>query len=88
MAARFNPSHDERTRLKIKTSQLLNRLQNFALSKLGAKGAIEMSDTQVRAALGLLKKTLPDLQSVDIGNRDGEALVVEVRRFASDQPAE
>ena len=30
MAARLNLKHDERTRLKIQTSQLVNRLQDFA----------------------------------------------------------
>jgi hypothetical protein len=67
MAARLNPQHDARTRLKIKTSQLVNRLQNFAL---GVDG-IAMSREQVRAALGLLAKTLPDLQSVALTGGDG-----------------
>ena len=66
MAARSNPSHDAATRAKIRTSQLLNRLQSFALSapdpQTGAP--VSMSPDQVRAALGLLKKTLPDLTAV------------------------
>ena len=63
MAARLNPKHDERTREKIKTSQLINRLNAFVLGgKDGKTGeAVEMSSQQVTAALGLLKKTLPDL---------------------------
>lgn len=65
MAVRLNPKHDERTRSKIQTSQLCNRLNLFALG-LPDPGSpngkpVEMSDTQVRAALGLLRKTLPDL---------------------------
>jgi len=55
MAARLNPSHDLRTREKIKISQLINRLQAHA------NGEVDMSPTQVRAAEVLLKKTLPDL---------------------------
>lgn len=62
MAARLDPAHDERTRAKIQTSQLLNRLFSHA------NGEAEMSATQVRAAEVLLKKTLPDLQSVEIGS--------------------
>lgn len=62
MAARLNPAHDERTRAKIQTSQLINRLFSHA------NGEVEMSATQVRAAEVLLKKTLPDLQSVEIGS--------------------
>ena len=59
MAARLDPAHDERTRAKIQTSQLINRLFSHA------NGEVEMSATQVRAAEVLLKKTLPDLQAVE-----------------------
>ena len=63
MAARLNPKHDERTREKIKTSQLVNRLNAFVLGELDptSNKPVELSSTQVTAALGLLKKTLPDL---------------------------
>ena len=63
MAPRLNPKHDERTREKIKTSQLINRLNAFVLGESDptSKEPVEMSATQVTAALGLLKKTLPDL---------------------------
>lgn len=59
MAARLNPKHDARTREKIQTSQLVNRLSEHALGK------VEMTTTQVTAGLGLLKKTLPDLSAID-----------------------
>lgn len=58
MATRLNPKHDEATRQKIQTSQLVNRLQDFIL------GDAKMEKSQVTAALGLLKKTLPDLSAV------------------------
>lgn len=58
MAARLNPKHDESTRQKIQTSQLVNRLMGHA------NGQVEMSQTQIRAAEILLKKTLPDLSAV------------------------
>ena len=60
MAARLDPKHDERTRSKIQTTQLVNRLISHAI------GEVEMSATQVRAAEILLKKTLPDLQSTNV----------------------
>lgn len=65
---RLNPQHDERARAKIKTSQIINRLNAFSLSEKDPQTdkPVEMSPTQVTAALGLLKKTLPDLSSVDI----------------------
>lgn len=52
--------HDENTRAKIQASQIINRLTKHIV------GEIEMSSTQVTAALGLLKKSLPDLASVEM----------------------
>lgn len=52
---RLNPEHDQRTRAKIQTSQIINRLQSFV------NGDVKLEPAQVTAALGLLKKTLPDL---------------------------
>ncbi|MEM8575533.1 MAG: hypothetical protein AAGF48_12960 [Pseudomonadota bacterium] len=60
MAARLNPAHDQRTRDKIQTSQLVNRLEKFV------NGDVEMKPAQVTAALGLLKKTLPDLTTTEL----------------------
>jgi len=70
MAARLSPRHDDRSRSKIQTSQLINRLNLFALGapdpcSIHGK-PIEMTDTQVRAALGLLRKTLPDLAVTEL----------------------
>lgn len=60
MAARTRKiRHDDETRLKIKTSQLINRLKDHALGK------VELSSTQVRSIEILLKKTLPDLSAID-----------------------
>lgn len=60
MAARTKKiRHDEETRAKIQTSQLINRLTEHVL------GTVDMKPTQVTAALGLLKKSIPDLSSTD-----------------------
>lgn len=60
MAARtVKIRHDDETRLKIKVSQLINRLQDHAL------GHCEMSNTQVRAAEVALRKALPDLTAAE-----------------------
>jgi hypothetical protein len=64
MAARkLRPKHTEEIKLKIKGTQLINRLQNYALGNLTTKvfAKKEMTDGQVRAALGLLKKIVPDV---------------------------
>lgn len=61
MAARVNKiRHDDETRAKIRTSQLINRLTDHAF------GDVELSQTQVRSIEILLKKTLPDLSSVEM----------------------
>ena len=56
---RLNPKHDERTRAKIQTSQIINRLEKLV------KGEIKMTSQQVRAAEILLRKSLPDLQTIE-----------------------
>jgi hypothetical protein len=56
----LDPKCDERTRAKIRTSQIVNRLIAFA------NGEVEMLPHQVTAALGLLRKVLPDLASQEL----------------------
>lgn len=73
MAVRKNLSHPDKVRQRIRTSQLVVRLTKHVLGK------VEMSATQVQAALGLLKKTLPDLSAVE---HSGEIK----QRDISDQP--
>lgn len=61
----------EEAREKIKTTQLINRLQDHGL------GEVDMSPTQVRAIEILLKKRVPDLTSVAVaGGHDGEPVEV------------
>ena len=55
-------AHDDLTRAKIKTSQLVNRLQDHALARPG----VDMSKTQIQAAMILLRKVLPDLMAVAV----------------------
>ena len=65
MAARtVKIRHDEETRAKIQTSQIINRLENHIINDL------DLKPTQVTAALGLLKKTLPDLSNVELSGND------------------
>jgi len=69
MAARTaTPSKEqqERTRAAIKTSQLINRLQDFALGGKDPKTdePIEIDNNRLRAIEILLRKSLPDLASI------------------------
>lgn len=72
MAARLNPRHDAKTREKIQTSQLINRLMAHA------NGECEMSTTQVRAAEILLKKVLPDLSSTELSGNEDSPVKMEI----------
>lgn len=61
IGTKSSPWH-QRTRDRIQTSMLINRLESFV------KGEVELSPPQVTAALGLLKKTLPDLSQSDVNH--------------------
>lgn len=57
--------HSLQVRDRIRTTLIVNRLNNFVLGKKSGKDPCWFEPHQVTAALGLLKKVLPDLQSVD-----------------------
>lgn len=79
MAARtVKIRHDEETRAKIQTSQLLNRLNDHVF------GEADISQTQMKAIEILLRKTLPDLAAVQIsGNPDEPVKMVVEWQTAS-----
>jgi len=61
MPARTNRvKHDPKTIEKIRCSQLINHLVKHAL------GENEMQSSQVTAALGLIKKVIPDLAATQL----------------------
>lgn len=68
MAARNRTWTPEIVRQKIRTSMLINRLQNHVL------GRLEMSKTQLQAAGILLRKTLPDMIAQTVERRPLEAM--------------
>lgn len=65
MAARLNPRNQQSVREKIRATQLVNRLENHVFGKC------KLDSTQVTAALGLLKKCVPDLTTVSGPGDDG-----------------
>ncbi len=81
MARRLNPKHDAHTRDKIKTSQLVNRLNMFANNDLDPQSGkpVQMSRDQITVALGLLKKTLPDLSSVELSGEVDHAIDIQIK---------
>jgi len=60
VAERKSLSQSQKTRDKIKTSQLINRLIDHALGK------IDLEQSQIKAIEILLKKTLPDLKQIEV----------------------
>jgi hypothetical protein len=68
MAARNRTWTPEVVRQKIRTSMLINRLQNHVA------GRLEMSKTQIQAAGILLRKTLPDMIAQTMERRPLEAM--------------
>lgn len=62
----------EAHRVKIQNSNILNALIEHA------EGVREMSSTQVTAALGLLKKIMPDLSSAEIKSESTHRYVAHV----------
>lgn len=77
MAARKSRiQHDEYTRKKIQTTQLINRLTAHAL------GEVEMTSSQVRAAEVLIKKTLPDLTAATI---EADVMTQEVTPLTAEE---
>jgi hypothetical protein len=77
---RLNPRQDERCRSAIKTTALLQRLNGFALEEHDPQTGrpIQMSADQIKAALGLLRKTMADLAVTTHQGPDGERVVIEV----------
>jgi hypothetical protein len=64
--------HDDETRARIQVGNIINRLNKLI------EGEIEMPPHAVTAALGLLRKTLPDLTSVDHSGEITTRYVAEI----------
>jgi hypothetical protein len=68
MAVRKNLNQTQRTRDKIRASQLVTALENHVLE------GKEMSATQIQAAKILLGKVIPDVKQVELSGADGSDL--------------
>ena len=72
MAARKNLFHPDDVKRKIKTSQLINRLTDHALSDTPI-----MDASQVQAARALIAKTIPDLKAMELTGEGGGPIQVQ-----------
>lgn len=85
MATRGRPIgklHQDDVRAKIQASQLVNLLQEHALT-----GDHEITPTRMKAIEILLRKSVPDLSSIDIGNKPGEVFKTSAGQFTDDELA-
>ena len=79
MAARTNLRQQDSTRAAIQTSQLVNRLQDFALAKEG----VEIDANRLKAIEVLLRKSLPDLSTVThTGDPDNPVTITSIQLVA------
>ena len=84
MAARLNGAHQADIRAKIKTSQLINRLQDFVLDGKDPKTGdpVEIDTARLKAIEILLRKSLPDLSAVTVsGDNENPLLAIIERRI-------
>lgn len=72
MAARKRPQQNETCREKIRTTQLLKRLQDHIFTP----DKVQLSQTQLKAIEICLRKALPDLQSVEHVGEDAITYVI------------
>lgn len=78
MPARVNKiRHDENTRLKIQVSNIITYLQSHI------EGTKELSATQLKACEILLRKSLPDLTSVEISGEITTSKVIRAPALAT-----
>ncbi len=78
MAARINLRQQEQTRSAIQTTQLVKRLQCFALGQPDEAGnTVDLDPNRLKAIEVLLRKSLPDLSSVTLtGDEDNPLKLV------------
>lgn len=79
---RLNPQQDERSRSAIKTTKIIQRLNCFVLNEDWEGRKVEMTAQQVNAANILLRKTIPDLSSIEVGGDGGGPLVVQILKYS------
>ena len=71
--------NDDLSGAAIQTTQLVKRLNFFALGQVDPScphKTVEMTDGQIRAALGLLRKTIPDLAVTAHTGPDGGPVMI------------
>jgi hypothetical protein len=77
MAVRSRLQHDDLTRKKIQSTQIVNRLNKHVLSEDGDI----MTTSQVNAAKVLLNKVIPDLSNIDMAGQVDSTLTITRKEY-------
>lgn len=78
MAARLDRVHSQRVRERIKTTLLLERVQDHAF------GELEMTPSQLQAAFALLDRTVPKLSQIQhVGDEEGGPVKINLVQFGN-----
>jgi len=75
MAARIRTRHQDEVRAKIQATKLIQLLEDHAIN------GTELASSRIKAIELLLKKSIPDLQSVEFSG-DGDAPITHVIKWA------
>ena len=87
MAKRIlRPQHTEEVRAKIQSSQLINFLSELVTT--GQYNGSEVNPVRVTAALGLLRKVVPDLAATDMSITHAESWSESLQRIAEARKAD
>lgn len=89
MAARKRLALNDKCKEKIKTGMLIKRLQDYGLADMTQQNFANkaMLPAQVKAALGLLAKVMPDLQRTQLEGGDADKPVRVAREMSDDELA-
>ena len=93
MSVRHRNWQTEKTREKIRVTQLIRRLEKFALGEKDDQNLdIDMSPAQVKAAQAVIDKALPSLASVDqtvenVAPQSEEEMMAQLKEMVAKNPA-
>jgi hypothetical protein len=81
-ARALSPGSIVNLRNEIRCKNLIHRLQLFALDDPDNPTGPRLTRTQAQVALALLKKALPDMQTLEISGNQDQPITVQILRFA------
>lgn len=93
MTTRIRKYQTEKTKEKIRTTQLVNRLQQYVFGEKDTNGLIpDLSQGQIKSIQILLDKSLPSMSSVDqtveqVETRTEDQMMEELKEMIARNPS-